>query len=51
MDDVERAHVERVLRDCGWNKRQACRLLGISRPRLDRILERHGIVVTQRRGE
>jgi DNA-binding NtrC family response regulator len=51
MDDVERAHVERVLRDCGWNKRQACRMLGISRPRLDRILERHGIVVTDRRGE
>jgi len=51
LDDVERAHVERVLRECGWNKRQACRMLGISRPRLDRILERHGIVVTQRRGE
>ena len=51
LDDVERAHVERVLRECGWNKRQACRALGISRPRLDRILERHGIVVTQRRGE
>ena len=51
LDDVERAHVERVLRDCGWNKRQACRALGISRPRLDRILERHGIVVTQRRAE
>ena len=51
LDDVERAHVERVLRECGWNKRQACRALGISRPRLDRILERHGIVVTQRRAE
>jgi DNA-binding NtrC family response regulator len=49
LDDLERAHVERVLRETGWNKRQTCRLLGISRPRLDRILERHGIVVTERR--
>jgi len=51
LEDVERAHVERVLRECRWNKRQVCRMLGISRPRLDRILERHGIVVTQRRDE
>ena len=51
LDDVERAHVERVLRECGGNKRQACRRLGISRPRLDRILERHGIVVSERRLE
>jgi len=49
LDEVEREHVDRVLRDCDGNKRQACRLLGISRPRLDRILERHGSVVTQRR--
>jgi len=51
LEDVERAHVERVLRECGGNKRQVCRMLGVSRPRLDRILERHGIVVTQRRDE
>jgi DNA-binding NtrC family response regulator len=49
LDQLERGHVERVLREVGWNKRQACRVLGISRPRLDRILERHGIVVTERR--
>lgn len=51
LDQIERAYVERVLREVGWNKRQACRVLGISRPRLDRILERHGIVVTDRRVE
>jgi DNA-binding NtrC family response regulator len=49
LEHVEREHVERVLRECGWNKRQACRILGVSRPRLDRLLERHGIVVTERR--
>jgi DNA-binding NtrC family response regulator len=44
---VERAHVARVLRRTGGNKRQAARLLRISRPRLDRLLERHGLVVTE----
>jgi DNA-binding NtrC family response regulator len=49
LQHVEREHVERVMRESGWNKRQACRILGVSRPRLDRLLERHGIAVTERR--
>ena len=49
LQQVEREHVERVMRESGWNKRQACRILGVSRPRLDRLLERHGIAVTERR--
>jgi DNA-binding NtrC family response regulator len=40
---VERAHIVRVLERTRGNKRQACRLLRISRPRLDRLLEKHGI--------
>ena len=48
MNAVERHHVERVLRECHYNKRQTCRVLGVSRPRLDRLLEKHGIVVTTR---
>jgi DNA-binding NtrC family response regulator len=38
LEAVTRAHVERVLAQTGGNKRQAARILGISRPRLDRIL-------------
>lgn len=49
LQQMEREYVERVMRESGWNKRQACRILGVSRPRLDRLLERHGIVVTERR--
>src|SRR5690606_38680085 len=45
LDAVEASHVKRVLRKTGGNKRSAAKLLGISRPRLDRILERHGIDV------
>ena len=48
MNAVERQHVERVLRECRYNKRQTCRVLGVSRPQLDRLLEKHGIVVTDR---
>jgi two-component system response regulator AtoC len=35
---VVRTHVQRVLNGAGGNKRRAARILGISRPRLDRIL-------------
>ena len=48
LDALERAHVQRVLERTGGNKRQAARLLGISRPRLDRIIEKHGLMVTDR---
>ena len=48
LDAVERSHVELVLRQTGGNKRQAARILGISRPRLDRILSRRGPAVTDR---
>jgi DNA-binding NtrC family response regulator len=40
---MERAHIVRVLQRARGNKRQACRVLRISRPRLDRLLEKHGI--------
>jgi len=48
LDAVERSHVERVLRQTGGNKRQAARILGISRPRLDRIISKMGHAVTDR---
>jgi transcriptional regulator with PAS, ATPase and Fis domain len=45
LRSVERDHIERVLHECGNNKRRACKVLGVSRPRLDRLLQRHEIVV------
>jgi two-component system response regulator AtoC len=39
---VEAAHIRRILDRTGGNKRQAARLLGISRQRLDRLLKKHG---------
>ena len=40
---LERSHIVRVLERTRGNKRQACKVLRISRPRLDRLLEKHGI--------
>ncbi len=43
MAEAEAAHVQRILREAGGNKRQSARVLGISRARLDRIIARHGL--------
>jgi two-component system response regulator AtoC len=40
---VEANHIQRILRQAGGNKRQAARLLDISRQRLDRLLKKHGL--------
>ncbi len=45
LDTVEGAHVQRVLARTGGNKTKAAEILGISRPRLDRIIERHELFV------
>jgi DNA-binding NtrC family response regulator len=42
---VEAAHVQRILDRTGGVKRQAAQILGISRTRLDRLIERHGLTV------
>lgn len=42
---VERREVQRALVEAGGNKSEVARNLDISRPRLDRIIERHSLVV------
>ncbi len=42
---AEARHVQAVLDQCGGNKRKTARELGITRPRLDRIIERQGLKV------
>jgi len=43
LKDLERDHIEDVLRRTGWHKGQACEILGISRPRLERRIKEHGL--------
>jgi DNA-binding NtrC family response regulator len=48
MAAAERAHLARVLAHCAGNKRQAARVLRVSRSRLDRLLEKHGLPAPER---
>ncbi len=45
LEDMERAHVQRILVRTGGNKSQAAQILKISRPRLDRIISKYGLRV------
>ncbi len=45
LEAIERLHVQRVLTKSGGNKSQAARILDISRPRLDRMIDRHRLSV------
>lgn len=43
IDEVEKDHVSYVLETTGGNRSRAARILGVSRPRLRRMIERHGL--------
>jgi DNA-binding NtrC family response regulator len=43
LDEVEREHVERIMAAVGGRKAEVARVLGVSRPRLDRLLAKHGL--------
>jgi DNA-binding NtrC family response regulator len=45
LAEVERAHVKRILESTGWHKGRACEILGVSRPRLRRLIRDHGLVM------
>ncbi|NIP79392.1 MAG: sigma-54-dependent Fis family transcriptional regulator, partial [Gemmatimonadetes bacterium] len=47
IEAAERAHVQRVLLETGGHKSRAAEILQISRGRLDRIIEKHNLVVGQ----
>ena len=43
LDEVDRAHIARALAWTGGQKARAAELLGISRPRLNRLIEKFGL--------
>jgi len=43
LDDVERLHIERVLKECGGNHSRAARILDIDRTTLYSRLRRYGL--------
>ncbi len=48
LGSAERAQVSAVLEQTGGNKRKAARILGISRPRLDRLIAKYRMTATDR---
>jgi len=43
LEEVEARHIQRVLDHTGGHKANACRILGISRPSLDRKIRKYGL--------
>jgi len=43
LQQVERTHVARVLKATAWHKGQTCQILGVSRPRLRRMIRQYGL--------
>jgi len=43
LSEMERIHIARVLKYCGWNKTKAANILKISRPRLHRKIKEYGL--------
>ena len=43
LDEVEKAHIERVFAMTKGHKGRACQILGISRPTLERKLRKYGL--------
>lgn len=43
LDDLEKQHVIRVLQETNWHKGRACDILGVSRPRLRRMMQHFNI--------
>ncbi len=43
LDEGEKVIIRGVLESTGWNKRKTCRILKISRPRLDRKIQKYGL--------
>lgn len=51
LREVERRHIEHVLRRVGGDRRQACRILGLSRWALARRLRKFGLAQPEDRPE
>ena len=43
LRDMEQAHIARVLAGTHWHRGRACEILGISRPRLRRLMSQYGL--------
>jgi DNA-binding NtrC family response regulator len=42
LEDIEKAHIRRVLEQCGWNQTRAAEVLDIDRVTLQHKIKRYG---------
>jgi DNA-binding NtrC family response regulator len=50
LEQAEREHIVAILESTGGHKSKTARILGVSRPRLDRLLKKHGIASGRQAG-
>ena len=43
LQDIEKAHIARVLESTNWHRGNTCDILGVSRPRLRRLMHQYGL--------
>ena len=48
LDEIEAEHIQRVLHHTGGHKGKSCEILGISRPALDRKIQKYGLTLPNR---
>ncbi|HID45898.1 MAG TPA: sigma-54-dependent Fis family transcriptional regulator, partial [Chromatiaceae bacterium] len=51
LKDMEKEHISRILEANNWHRGKACEVLGISRPRLRRMINEYGLVPPQGLGD
>jgi transcriptional regulator with PAS, ATPase and Fis domain len=51
LNDMEKVHVTRVLEAQHWHRGKACEILGVSRPRLRRMIKHFGLIPPEGIGE
>lgn len=44
LEEMEKSHVAHVLEATGWHRGKACEILGVSRPRLRRIIKQYQLI-------
>ncbi|WP_305802839.1 helix-turn-helix domain-containing protein [Thiolapillus sp.] len=47
LKDIEKEHISRILEANNWHRGKACEVLGVSRPRLRRMINEYGLVPPQ----
>jgi len=43
LEDMEKAHVAKILESTGWHKGKTCEILCVSRPRLRRMINQYNL--------